>query len=318
MAEPPYGIIAAKLKSGNVIPFLGAGASLGKRDPKAKFDPDSPHFLPKATELAAVLAEDSSFPSDDPNDRSDLAMVSSYYAGVSSDRRTLRKRLRDLLHPITDGSAAASTAPRPITLHRLLAALPSPQVIVTTNYDSLIEQAFDELKKPYDIVIYPAERRTEFVNSVLWWPYGGTPQSAESNKLDEQLDLRATSTTVIFKMHGTRHPSDENYDHFVVTEEDYVEFLSQMINRSAIPSIFYPHFRERSFLFLGYGLRDWNLRVLLRNLPKQTDEQLRSWAIQEKPSELEQMLWQKRDVSIYDVNLDEFVPKLAQKIGLSA
>jgi len=317
MVEPPYGIIAAKLKSGNVIPFLGAGASLGKRDPpQAKFDPDSPHFLPKATELAAALADDSSFPSDDPNDRSDLAMVSSYYAEVSSDRPTLRERLRHLLHPITDAAAAESTAPRLITLHRLLAALPSPQVVVTTNYDSLIEQAFDKVKKPYDMVIYPAERRPELVNSVLWWPYGETPRPAESNKLDEQLDLR--TTTVIFKMHGTRHPSDETYDHFVVTEDDYVEFLSRMTTGSAIPKIFYPHFRERSFLFLGYGLRDWNLRVLLRNLPKQTDEQLHSWAIKEAPSELERLLWLKRNVSIYDLNLDEFVTKLARKIGFSA
>ena len=96
MAEPPYGIIASKLRNGNVIPFLGAGASLGKRSPpKARFDPVSPRFLPKAAELAEVLAKESSFPSDNPNDRSDLAKVSSYYAEVSSDRPTLRGRLRE-------------------------------------------------------------------------------------------------------------------------------------------------------------------------------------------------------------------------------
>ena len=321
MAEPPYGIIASKLKRGNVIPFLGAGASLGKRKPPtAKFDPVNRDFLPNATELAAVLAEEARFPSDDPNERRDLAKVSSYYAEVSGDRPTLRERLRDLLDSTPKTSLAEAKASEPLTLHRFLAALPSRQVIVTTNYDSLIEQAFDEAKKPYDLVIYPADRLTEsdYVNSVLWWQHGEEPKPVESKKLDEVLDLLKTPRTVIFKMHGTRHPSDKSYDHFVVTEEDYVEFLSRMTTQLAIPSIFYPHFRERSFLFLGYGLRDWNLRVLLKNLPKHTDEQLRSWAIQKNPSELEQMLWGKRDVSIYDLTLDKFVMKLAREIGLSA
>jgi hypothetical protein len=317
MAEPPYGIIASKLKTGKVIPFLGAGASFGRRDPPdSKYDAVNPQFMPMAAELAAVLAEESSFPSDDVHERSDLAKVSSYYAEVSSDRPTLRGRLRELLAPQTGGPPVKPEKPQ-MTLHQLLAAVPVPQVIVTTNYDSLIEKAFQEANKPYHLVIYPADRPTQYVKSVLWWPHGKKPRPVESNKLDEHLNLRKTKTTVIFKMHGTRHPSDDAYDHFVVTEEDYVEFLSRMATRSAIPSIFYPHFRERSFLFLGYGLRDWNLRVLLKNLPKQRDDQLHSWAIQRAPMELERMLWQKRNVSIYDLDLDEFVPKLARKMGMA-
>lgn len=329
--EPPYGIIAPKLARGKVVPFLGAGASIGQREPAdSKFDPARPRFLPMAAELAEVLADESSFPSDDVHERGDLAKVSSYYAEVSSDRKTLRERLRELLGPNTDpeplAEETASADParvaqskkiKPMTLHRLLAALPAAQVIVTTNYDSLVEQAFDEVEKPYDLVIYPADRPTQYVNSVLWWPHKEEPRPVESNKLDEHINMLALGRTVIFKMHGTRHPSDDAYDHFVVTEEDYVEFLSRMTTHSAIPSIFYPYFRERSFLFLGYGLRDWNLRVLLKNLPKQTDEQLRSWAIQRDPFELERMLWQKRNVSIYDLSLEEFATKLAEKMGLS-
>jgi hypothetical protein len=307
----PYDIIAAKLKTGTVIPFLGAGASLGARQPAdSKFDPRNPRFLPNARELAAALANESAFPSDDPYDRSDLAKVCSYYAGVAGDRKTLRQRLRDLLHP------NHTAAPEPMKLHRLLASLPAPQVIVTTNYDSLIEDAFDKAGKPYDLVIYPADRPADYVNSVIWWPHGGIPQAAKSKRLDEYLDLRTTKTTVIFKMHGTRHPSDQTHDHFVITEEDYVEFLSRMTTRSAIPPIFYPRFRECSFLFLGYGLRDWNLRVLLKNLPNQTDDQLRSWAIQKAPSNLESKLWQKRNVEIYDVTLDEFADETSGRLDL--
>ena len=318
--EPPYGIIAPKLKGGKVVPFLGAGASLGNRGPDARFDPDHPLFLPKADELARVLAEDSGFPSLKAEDREDLAKVSSYYVGVSGDGRpTLRQRLRYLLNPMTDPAAPSSVmANKPMTLHRLLAALPTRQVIVTTNYDSLIEEAFNQVKRPYHLVIYPADR-PELVNQVLWWPHGESPQPVEANKLAEHLDLRdATAPSVIFKMHGTRHPSDETHDHFVITEEDYLEFLSRMANSAAIPPVFIPVFQERSFLFLGYGLRDWNLRLLLRNLPGQTDKRLRSWAIQKYTSELETALWQKRDVEIYPVDVNEFAEKIASKLGISS
>ena len=51
-------------------------------------------------------------------------------------------------------------------------------------------------------------------------------------------------------------------------------FLSRMTQGLAVPSLFYEHFSERSFLFLGYSLCDWNTRVVLRNLAKYFPTQL--------------------------------------------
>jgi hypothetical protein len=56
-------------------------------------------------------------------------------------------------------------------LHKLLASVPAPQVIVVTNYDTLVEQAFDLIRKPHDLVIHPADRK-DIANSILWWPHG--------------------------------------------------------------------------------------------------------------------------------------------------
>ncbi|HEV7842895.1 MAG TPA: SIR2 family protein, partial [Pyrinomonadaceae bacterium] len=94
--------------------------------------------------------------------------------------------------------------------------------------------------------------------------------------------------------------------------------------QTAVPAQFMRHFRTRHFLFLGYGLRDWNLRVVLKNLrtvlpaaedaSKQAEDDdegaLRSWAIQFNPSELETELWNAREVKIYDVDINDFVEKL--------
>lgn len=45
-------------------------------------------------------------------------------------------------------------------------------------------------------------------------------------------------------------------------------------------------------------------------------EDVRSWAIQRKPSELERALWHARKVNIYDMDIDAFVYKLREKMGM--
>lgn len=300
MIEPPYGIILKALRRGNVVPFLGAGASLVRRGPDTAWVPGA-GTLPSAAELTNALADEASFPSADPHDR-DLAKVASYYADVSG-RPKLREYLRELL-----------TGPHtPGPLHALLASFPTPLLIVQTNYDMLLEQAFLEAEKPFDLVVYSADRK-EFANAVLLWRHGEERPEAVDPKY---LDIDPTKTSVLFKMHGTVGRERADWDSFVITEDDYIEFLSRMTTNTAVPPIFFDHFATRSFLFLGYGLRDWNLRVVLKNLQKHftlrsdpDSEVPRSWAIQLQPSEVERALWAHRNVEIYNVDLDTFVEKL--------
>lgn len=293
------------------MPFLGAGASLVGRTPGAAFDSGNPAYLPSGFDLSVCLAEEVEFPAKDDWEKGDLAKVCSYYVEMGG-RKALRRRLRQML------GGDYEFGP----LHQFLASVAAPQVIVVTNYDTLVEQAFIAAGKPYDLVIYPADRK-DIASSVLWWPHGAAePLPVKPNELD--IDL--SKNNVIYKMHGTVTRETEKWDNFVITEEDYVEFLSRMTTNTAIPSLFYPHFRERSFLFLGYSLRDWNLRVVLKNLSKHfasreasdgdnDDEVPPSWSIQLHPSELERRLWARKNVNIFDLSLDDFVARMRQKTG---
>ena len=315
MPEPPYGIIANQLKQGNVIPFLGAGASLSGRPADAKWENETASFLPTARELAHHLADDSSLPSLDSYDRDDLSKVSSYYAEVAASRTDLIGSLHQALD--RDFQVGA--------IHRFLADVETPLLIVTTNYDDLIERAFQHKGKPYHLVAYPTDHK-ELAAAVLWWKPGATEPEAHAPK---SLPLSLTDTSIIYKMHGTVDRQTSKWDSYVITEEDYVDFLARMTGQTAIPARFMLEFRKRRFLFLGYGLHDWNLRVMLRHLrsalattetsaPSTTDasEDLRSWAIQRSPSELERALWLARKVNIYDKNIDDFVGELQKKMGL--
>jgi hypothetical protein len=247
----------------------------------------------------------SSFPSKDTHDVDNLAKVSSYVV-EALDRDPLKKILREKLNGAFIHGA----------IHRFLARVEVPQLIVVTNYDTLVEQAFRDANRPFDLIVHPADQ-PDLQNSVLWWK-DGVPQKPVAPK---SLDIDLTKTTVIYKMHGTIDRETKEGDNFVITEDDYVVFLNRMLNHSAVPSQFIRHFRERRFLFLGYSLNDWNLRVILKNVRSdaaavkrgkvQSDAKLKSWAIQKNPSELEKSLWTSRNIDIFDMAIDDFAAKLA-------
>ena len=161
---------------------MGAGASFVGRLPDTQWDPQNPKFLPSGRELSRFLAVESSFPFQDPYDIDDLAKVASYYA-IISGRQTLRERLHEVL------TQEYAFGP----LHAYLASVPVPLLIVSTNYDTLIEQAFHAVNKPYDLIIHPSEHK-DIANAVWWWAHGAPePVIVPPNKLDIDLD----KTTVI-------------------------------------------------------------------------------------------------------------------------
>jgi SIR2-like domain len=286
--EPPFGIILDELRSGNAIPFLGAGAS------RVGHEARDPAFLPSSAELAEILAHAANFPSDDERERTDLAKVSSYYVD-GSNRGALRRKLRRVFAEVCYSCN---------DLHRFLADVANNLLIVTTNYDTLLEQAFLDIRKPYDLVVYPADNQ-EYANGVLWWSHGSPePRKLKSNQLDI-ADLGKSN--LIYKMHGSVWPRADKWDSFVITEEDYVRFLSRMNN--AVPAAFREYFSSRAFLFLGYGLKDWNMRVLLKEV---TVPEITSWAILSRPSLFERQLWKRRNVNIFDLKLEDFVAAMRQ------
>jgi hypothetical protein len=310
--SPPYPELADLLKEGKVVPFLGAGASIGPRAMDESWTADSRYHLPTGGELSKWLAAKAEFPSDDPHDLTDLGKVASYFEQTIA-RLRLRERLRSVFDP------DKTTTVGPFSIHKCLAAVERPILIVTTNYDTLMESALRARSREFHVVTHPTDV-AEHAASVFWWKHGDkAPTPVPPNQLD--IDLK--EATVLYKMHGTVG-AEERHDSFVITEDDYVEFLARM----GIPAIFLRHFKQRYLLFLGYGLQDWNFRVLLKKIrdpgpssggtpPAHTEPRLNYWAIQRDPKRYEEKLWQKRGVDIYNLDLHDFAMKLADAGGLT-
>jgi hypothetical protein len=299
---PPYPVIHEQLRKGEVIPFLGSGASLTIRSPKKapwrkltnkKTGEWKVSYLPTAYELAEYLAQQSKFPDKEPIE---LAKVAQYFNSMVGSK-LLYQRLDEIFnrdHPYT-------------MLHNYLAGLPNALLIVTTNYDDLIERAFKKKGRPYDLVVHTTD--PTIGDELLWWRHGaGDPERVLAKDLDIDLD----QITVIYKMHGAVDRRNRDRGQFVITEDDYIDFLARMTTSNAIPTIFGEPFQTRPFLFLGYGLYDWNLRVVLNRIEKQfrRPRTIVSWAIQRNVKPLEKNLWSKRGVEVFDQDIEEFVTRI--------
>src|SRR6185295_12946212 len=106
------------------------------------------------------------------------------------------------------------------------------------------------------------------------------------------------------------------WESFVVTEDDYIDYLAQSDLGNALPVGLGAKLRRSHFLFLGYSMTDWNLRVVLNRLWGDEGLTYRSWAVDPEPKPLEREFWRARDVDVLELPLDAYVDSLARALGL--
>jgi DNA-binding SARP family transcriptional activator len=225
--------------------------------------------------------------------------------------------LYDELHALLDADAT------PTAIHRFFASLPPllrarglpHQLLVTTSYDLALEAAFLEAGEEFDVVSYVATgpQRGKFCHIR---PDGTGRVVDLPNTYATELSLE--DRTVILKLHGQvdRGPERE-WESFVVTEDDYIDYLSRSDVAAAVPVGLAAKLRRSHFLFLGYTMADWNLRVILSRLWSDQPLTYRSWAVQPEAKPLEREFWRRRDVDVLEVPLEGYVETFAVHAGLA-
>ena len=224
--------------------------------------------------------------------------------------------LYDELHSLLDADVA------PNSIHRFFAALPPllrerglpHQLLVTTSYDLALEAALLEAGEEFDVVSYVASgpHRGRFCHI---GPDGTGRIIDLPNMYAAELSLERR--TVILKLHGQvdRGP-ERQWESFVVTEDDYIEYLAKSDVATALPVGLAAKLRRSHFLFLGYTMADWNLRVILNRLWSDQPLSYRSWAVQPDAKPLEREFWRRRDVDVHELSLERYVETLATHTGL--
>jgi hypothetical protein len=242
------------LKVGTCTPVIGPGVSdllLGTRQ-----------------EVAMDWAQSYRYPMA-PHNRESMPQVAQYLA-VNQGRRFLRLELMshlrrtlmecyrddlpaDLLDEdasLEDLIAAAWTA-----LHRreevdpfsVLAQLPAP-VYITTSYIRLLSRALTD-----------AGRKPE-VELCRWHEDADWPESV----FDREPGYRPTAERpLIYHLLGTFDQPES----LVLTEDDYFDFLIGVTrNQDLVPKVVRRRLSDSALMFMGFGLDEWDFRVLYRSL----------------------------------------------------
>jgi hypothetical protein len=264
--------------------------------------------LPSGAELAVWLADEFEC---EVGDRGDLLRVSQY-ADVTSGSGPLYERLHELFD--RDYS--------PTTLHRFLAGLPGRmasaglrprhQLIVTTNYDDVLERALRDAGEPFDVVRYIATGRD--VGRFAHDSSDAGPDGASDNRRGQVITVprrydgvSSDARTVVLKIHGAVDRHDEEHDSYVITEDNYIHYLVNTTPNELIPVKLLDELLHSHYLFLGYALRDWNLRVILARIWALRDLGWKAWAVRDHVDRLDERLWAKRDVELHELALSDYV-----------
>jgi hypothetical protein len=299
-----YDYVAEALGEGSVVPLLGAGANLC--DP-ARHGWREGENLPDGGELSRYLAAKYHYPAEDAGD---LLRVSQYAQAMRGDG-TLYKSL----HRVFAADYGYTV------VHEFLARLPSlleqagglrrHQLIVSTNYDDALEQALTAANEPFELVWYcPPDQRSQ--GTLMHKPPDGEPTPIER---PNEYHLPVEGRTVILKIHGAVSRTAGVRDSYVISEDDYIRFMAETTLQELIPATLLATLLNSHILFLGYSLRDWNLRVILQQISAHRDRELDSWAIQKDVDDIDRALWDCRKVRLQEVALDSYVSELSKRIS---
>jgi hypothetical protein len=236
-----------------------------------------------------------------------------------------------LRHRISDNIESNN----PNKIHQLFAELPrklsrcsqsSLPLIVTTNYDNLLEQAFDRANQPYDIVYYVADGIADGERGRYKHKRYGEQEARVIEDPKKYLDLplpspvRSSSQShpIILKLYGTWE------DQFVITQDHLNLFASNWIDN--LPTALLRILNQASVLFLGYNPSDSELQLIVNQFwskpsGTETERLPRNSCLvhQSNPGDLEHKVWQDRrgvELIFFDsfLSLEDFATSFESEI----
>jgi len=139
------------------------------------------------------------------------------------------------------------THPGPNEAHLNLARLPW-HTLITTNYDAFISQSLI------------AAGKNPTIYSLL------NQEGQVGSSISEPRDWRATAgQPLVVHIHGAL-PEDRD---IVISESDYYTYLANMSSGVwSLPGTVLHALASSSYLFVGYSVRDWTLRLLFHSLQR--------------------------------------------------
>jgi hypothetical protein len=174
--------------------------------------------------------------------------------------------------------------PSPGPVHRSLAALAPLMrarglgfgLLLTSGFDRMLEQAYSDVGEEYDVLSFVSFGRDR--GKFLYIPAGGAARMIDEP--NREVGLTSATRTLIVRLNGgTDELSGRVRDTYVVSEDDYIDYLSQSDVSALLPVGLAARLRRSHLLFVGYEVDDWSPRVFLRRLWAEERISYKSWAV---------------------------------------
>lgn len=301
--------IGEKIQSGKAILFMGAAVHC---PPPKGFEElyAEASRPPMGRELAETLK--AALPPQAQKSQS-LSWISQFY-----EMRYSRPELIERL------AQALSNKSPSLVVHAL--AQMNFKYVITTNYDNLFEQALQAIgKDPYK-------------NKGIYKPNKTNPEPELT--ADFSMNDISFQTPFIYKIHGDIEevyknedaPNEQIYtpkkDAIVLTDEDYIHFILRMGERdnldpgkniNPVPASFTKVLAkpdDTTIVFIGYGLMDYNLRLLFKSALWKKDKrsQLRKWSVDRWPDDTIQSIFENYNITFIEKDIWAVVAYLYHSI----
>jgi hypothetical protein len=271
-------------------------------------------------------------------EQASLPVASAFFEAVRF-RDTLLDRLAQILRNKKTPTPSHALLARAATWHlaaarargdRALQTGAGHYLVMTTNYDCLMEQA---LQVPFVVLTLGMK------DSLVRARFGNLPpdlkaayeaanpaRSARAFSLeppapDAVAEAAAPRLAIVYKVHGcisewTDPDPQLKRDSIVISDNDYVTNISRFSdNDGVIPacvSDILSSTERPYFLFMGYSLRDWNIRGMLRAVRTKRagtgreDEDYGDYSVVRSFGQLEQAFFFKHNIRIINEDLTSF------------
>lgn len=122
-------------------------------------------------------------------------------------------------------------SPTSIEFHKTLSKIPHFKTIITTNYDTLFEDAF-------------------------------TKEKCQTIITSKRIPYLDKSKTQIFKAHGDLLEPDS----IIITKSDYINFFKDGVENEVFWTVIKERLSTNSVLFLGYNIEDYNVSAIFERI----------------------------------------------------
>jgi hypothetical protein len=220
--------------------------------------------------------------------------------------------------------------PEPGPVHTSLAQLPARlgrryQMIVTPKYDAALEKAFREADEEFDVAVYVTPRRPMPQGRFVHLPWRGSAQPIDIPNRYSDFPIREDGRLdrpVILRVNGAVEDRSAGFtweDNYVITEDHYIGYLSGQPAEEVVPAQILAKLRRSNYLFLGYPITDWRVRVFLQRIWDGPEfGRAKYWAVASEPDDFERDLWQEAGATLYQSSLADYLAGLYRFIETNA